>query len=144
MGDWRPGLRAAQEKNIHSPLVEAGFRKEDIRNCSKQLGLFTWDKPQAACLSSRIPYGRDVTPQKLRQIDEAESILKAHEFRIVRLRHFGKRAKIEVGSDELGRFSDEKLRQSIFSQIESLGFTQIEIDLKGYQQGNLNKEIINH
>jgi len=93
LGDWRPGLAAAREHEIKSPLVEAGFTKEEIRSTSRELGLSTWSKPQAACLSSRIPYGRSVTREGLRQVERGEEVLKDLGFRTVRLRWFDRRAK---------------------------------------------------
>lgn len=139
LSDWRPGLQAAKEHSVKSPLVEAGLHKSEIREISKWLGLSTWDKPAAACLSSRFPYGEAITPEKLRQVDQGEAILKSYGFRVVRLRHFGSFAKIEIGSEELKRLlSNSELCQKILSQIKALGFDSVDIDPEGYRQGKMN------
>jgi len=139
LDDWRPGLEAAKRYNIKSPLMEAGFHKQDVRNLSRILGLSTWDKPAAACLASRIPHGERVTAGKLRQIEEGEGILKAEGFRVVRLRHFGRWARIEVSKEELSRLlSDLGFRGEIISKIKNLGFERVEIDPEGYRQGKLH------
>ncbi len=139
LGDWRPGLQAAKEHGVKSPLVEAGLNKIQIREISKELGLSTWNKPAAACLSSRLPYGEAVTNEKLRQIDQGEKILKSYGFRVVRLRHFGKFAKVELGAEELPRLlSNPSLQTEINSQIKKLGFEFLEWDPEGYKSGKLN------
>lgn len=139
LGDWRPGLQAAEEYQIKSPLVEAGLRKAEIRELSRRLGLPTWDKPAAPCLSSRFPYGEQITPAKLRQVDLGEAFLKECGFRIVRLRHFGNEAKIELGKEELACLSsDLTLRERITEKLGQLGFKSVEVDPDGYRQGKLN------
>ena len=139
LGDWRPGLVAAAEHQIKSPLVEAGLIKSEIREISRGLGLPTWNKPAAACLSSRFPYGEQITPAKLRQVDLGEAFLKSCGFRIVRLRHFGNDAKVELGKEELARLiSDPALTEKISSKLKQLGFESVEIDPEGYRQGKLN------
>lgn len=138
LGDWRPGLGAARERGVKNPLVEAGLLKAEIREISKQLGLETWDKPAAACLSSRIPYGQAVTREKLRQIDQGEGLLKAEGFRVVRLRHYGERAVIEVGPEEKSRLENSMLRRVVFEKISALGFSSVEVDPEGYRSGKLN------
>lgn len=137
LGDWRPGLKAAGEHGVKSPLVAAGLAKDEVRELSRRLGLPTWDKPAAACLSSRIPYGQAVTPEKLRQIDQGEEILRSYGFRVLRLRHFGDTARLEIGADELPRL-DAGLREEIAAKIKALGFGAVEIDPEGYRQGKLN------
>lgn len=141
LSDWRPGLHAAKEHEVKSPLVEAGLTKQEVRDISRYLGLPTWDKPAAACLSSRIPHGNAVTAEKLKQIDLGEALLKSYGFRVVRLRHFGTLAKIEVGADEMARFSDALLRDELFEKIRELGFETIELDPEGYRQGKLNPSL---
>lgn len=142
LGDWRPGLRAASEFEVKSPLVEAKLHKSEIRELSKHIGLATWDKPAAACLSSRFPYGRVITPEKLRQVDKGEEILKSYGFQILRLRHFGGKAKIELGAEELSRLqSSDTLQREITSKIRRLGFHSVEIDPEGYRQGKLNQPL---
>ncbi len=141
LSDWRPGLQAAQQRGVCSPLLESGLHKDEIRMLSKQMCLETWDKPAAPCLSSRIPYGQAVTEDKLRQIEAGEAFLKSKGFRIVRLRHYGQRARIEVSPEEFSPFKDQKFRQEIIAGIKSLGFQTVEIDPEGYRQGKLNQTI---
>lgn len=137
--DWRPGLAAAREHEIKSPLVEAAFTKEEIRSCSRELGLSTWSKPQAACLSSRIPYGRSVTPERLRQVERGEEALKDLGFRTVRLRWFDRRAQIEVAKEETPVFfKNSKLRQEALTRLKTIGFQTIDLNLQGYQSGRFN------
>jgi len=139
LGDWRPGLKAAQENQIKSPLVEAGFTKKEIREASQQLGLSTWSKPQAACLSSRIPFGMDVTPERLEQVEQSEAVLKNLGFEVVRLRWFDKNAQIEVGPDETRIFfQDAEIREKVFAQLKNLGFETVELNLQGYRTGRFN------
>jgi len=139
LSDFRPGLQAAAEREVKSPLAEAGLHKTEIREISKSLGLSTWDKPAAPCLSSRIPYGQSVTAAKLRQIDAGEAVLKGHGFRIVRVRHFGRAAGIEVGPEELDRFSSEpRLGAEISSKVRALGFESVKIESRGYHKGKFH------
>ncbi len=139
LGDWRPGLKAASENQIKSPLVEAGFTKREIREVSQKLGLSTWSKPQAACLSSRIPFGTDVTPERLEQVEQGEALLKNLGFEVVRLRWFGKNAQIEVGLEETGIFfQGAEIREKVFAQLKDLGFETIELNLQGYRTGRFN------
>jgi len=139
LGDWRPGIRAASEHLVKSPLVDAQLSKSEIRELSRKLGLPTWDKPAAACLSSRFPYHHHITEEKLRQVDRGEAILKEHGFHVVRLRHYGSWARIEVGQEELSRLKkDQKLFEQLVSKIKGLGFESVELDPEGYRQGKLN------
>jgi len=139
LSDVRPGIQAAKDFGIRSPLLEAGFSKEDVRHFSRVLGLPTWDKPALACLSSRIPHGEEVTPEKLRQIEQGEEALWALGFRNVRLRHHGKTARIEVEKEELSKFFDPELREKIVVSLKAIGFLYITLDLEGYRQGSLNE-----
>jgi uncharacterized protein len=140
LGDWRPGLKAAKERGVRSPLVEARLSKEEIRFLSRRLGLATWDKPQAACLASRIPYGESVTEAKMQQIDLAETLVKGRGFRQVRVRHMRGTARIEVGAEELARFESETgLFNDLAEGIRALGFAGVELDPEGYRQGKLNR-----
>ena len=142
LGDWRPGLRAAEENQVRSPLAEAGLKKEEIRALSKRLGLSTWSKPQAACLSSRIPFGVAVTPERLKQVEEGEEILKEAGFHQVRLRWFGKSATIEVGGDETGIFFHNAwVREKTLEGLKALGFETIDLCLEGYRSGRLNPSL---
>ena len=142
LGDWRPGLQAAQEYQVKSPLVEAGFRKQDVRAVSRELGLSTWSKPQAACLSSRIPYGIRVTPEKLKQVDRGEEIIKSFGFKVVRLRWFGEKAHVEVATEETSLFFQHpEIRQMVLSRLKEIGFHTVELFLPGYRSGRLNSLI---
>ena len=136
LGDFRPGLRAADEHGIKSPLVEAGIGKEEVRRLSRTLGLSVWDKPASPCLSSRIPYGREVTQEKLSQVERGEDFLKDLGFKVVRLRHFGLKAHLELGHEELIRVTEVGLRNQITEFILSLGFTTVRVE--PYQSGRLN------
>jgi len=139
LGDWRPGLKAAGENQIKSPLVEAGFTKAEIRAASKGLGLSTWSKPQAACLSSRIPFGVAVTPEKLKQVEQGEEILKRLGFEVVRLRWFGKNAQIEVGEEETKVFfQNPDVLQQALADLKEVGFETIDLNLSGYHTGRFN------
>lgn len=141
LGDWRPGIKAAEEHQIKSPLVEAGLTKEEIRRISRELGLSTWSKPQAACLSSRIPFGVNITPEKLKQVERGEAHLKQLGFEMVRLRWFGEKAMIEVGKEETQRFfSSGELRAETLQGLQSLGFKTVDLNLQGYRSGRLNPQ----
>ncbi|MBV8084551.1 MAG: ATP-dependent sacrificial sulfur transferase LarE [Chloroflexi bacterium] len=140
VGDWRPGMKAARERGVRSPLKEAGLTKADIRELSHRFGLPTWDKPAMACLSSRIPYGQRVTVDKLSRIDAAEQYLRTLGFRILRVRHFEGTARIEVGADELPRLY--AIESQVRSHLLGLGFAAVEIDADGYRQGSLNEAVL--
>lgn len=143
VGDHRPGARAAAEFAVRSPLKDAGLTKAEIRVLSARLGLPTADKPQLACLSSRIPYGETVTPQKLRMIEEAEDLLRDAGFREVRVRHHelktGHLARIEVGLEEFHRWWDAERHRSLEAGIRALGYLHVTLDLQGYRRGSLNE-----
>ncbi len=136
VGDWRPGMKAARERGVRSPLKEAGLAKADIRDLSRRFGLPTWDKPAMACLSSRIPYGQRVTTDKLSRIDGAEQLLRNLGFRVLRVRHYEDRASVEVGQDELPRALE--LQEQIAAGLHDLGFHEVIIDPQGYRTGSLN------
>ena len=133
--DDRPGEQAARERGIRGPLQEAGLEKWEVRELSRALGLPNWDLPQNACLSSRVPHGQEVTVEKLRQVEAAEGFLRAQGFRQVRVRHDGHHARIEVGSEEVGRFSDAQLCVAVAQQFEQLGFVTVGVDRRGYRAG---------
>lgn len=139
LGDWRPGMKAARERGVRSPLKEAELTKADIRELSRRHGLPTWDKPAMACLSSRIPYGQRVTVDKLSRIDAAEQRLRELGFRILRVRHYEDGARVEVGQDELPRAFE--LESTIEAQLGELGFADVVIDPNGYRTGSLNEGI---
>ena len=138
-GDYRPGHRAAQEHGVRAPLLEAGMTKAEIRELSRREGLPTWDRPAAACLSSRIPYGLEVTPERIHQIEAGEEALKELGFRVFRVRFHDELVRIEVGVDELEKALNPAMALR-FSQIfKGLGFKYVTLDLEGYRQGSLNE-----
>ena len=136
--EFRPGMKAAGEFEIHAPLLEAGLTKEDIRQISKELGLTVWNKPAAACLSSRIPYGTEITHRRLTEVEEAETVLRAHRFIQLRVRHHESTARIEVAREEIGRLFDPELREKIVSDLKKIGFKFITVDLEGYRPGGVS------
>jgi len=137
--DYRPGSLAARELGVRSPLSEAGLTKDGVRSLSKTLGLSTWNKPALACLASRIPYFSPVTPEKLRQIDEAEAFIRSlGSFAQVRVRHFGDTARIEMDLNEMTRMMAPSIREQVISFLKQLGFVHVLLDLEGYRMGNLN------
>lgn len=138
--DYRPGNMAKQELKIKSPLIQAGFNKEDIRRLSKKLGLSSWNKPSLACLASRIPYGVKITASLLKRIDQAEAYLNTLGFRQVRLRHHHNLCRIEVDKSDIRRLLG--YRRLIVKRLKYLGYDYITADLEGYRTGSLN-EVIN-
>jgi uncharacterized protein len=141
--DYRPGMKAVRELGIRSPLSEAGLCKDEIRRLSRQLGLPTWDKPSAACLASRVPYGYVITAEKLQQIDDGESYLHSLGiFRQVRVRHHGNLARLEVDPQLVDRFMEEGIRTRVTDFFKKLGFQFVALDLEGYAMGSLNREIL--
>lgn len=138
-GDHRPGLEAAKRAGVRSPLVDAGFDKAGVREAARSLGMEIWDKPAAACLSSRIPYGTSVTQERLAQIAGFEADLKALGFRQLRVRWHDKIARIEVGGAELPRMVDEAIRTAIVASGKRHGFLYVTVDLAGYRQGSHNE-----
>lgn len=138
LGDFRPGLKAAALFGVKSPLVEAGFTKADVRHYARLLGLSIADKPAEACLSSRVPYGEKVTPEKLAQIENCENYLKDLGFKVVRVRHHGAVARVELGRDEIPRFFSENLSGQVSAAFQSFGFLHMELDPQGYRMGSLN------
>ena len=141
LGDHRPGLRAADERGARHPLVDAGLSKPDVRALSRNLGLPTWDKPQLACLSSRFPYGTEITPERLRQVDGFEDALRALGFRQLRVRYHGDVARLELDVVDMPRALDLGVRQSIVDAGRSHGFTFVALDLAGFASGSLNQLI---
>jgi uncharacterized protein len=132
----RPGMVAAREQGVHSPLAELGFSKDEIRERSRALGLPTSDQPSSPCLSSRIPYGTPVTVQRLRRVELAEEALR--EVGVVgdlRVRHFGDLARVELGADELARWSGPEMRERIDAAVRSAGYETVELDPRGFRSG---------
>jgi uncharacterized protein len=141
LGDYRPGLKAAEGLGVKSPLVECGFTKADVRAGSQLLGLPVWDKPAAACLSSRIPYGTSVTTERLAQIGGFEASLKALGFRQVRVRYHDQLARVELDISELARAVDPSVRSEIVTIGKRHGFHYVTLDLGGYRTGSHNEVI---
>ena len=138
-GDFRPGRRAAKAHGVRSPLAEAGFTKAHVRALAKRLGVPTWDKPAMACLASRIPYGSEVTPEKLLQIAGAELELRKLGLRELRVRHHDRVARVELGAAELAAALDEPLRSQIVAAVKSAGFAYVAVDLEGFRSGSMNE-----
>jgi uncharacterized protein len=139
--DYRPGHKAAQQHGVRAPLLEAGLTKAEIRELSRQEGLPTWDRPAAACLSSRIPYGSQVTVDKVKTVERGEEALRALGFRVFRVRHHGELVRIEVGQDELPRALDAAMAVRLTAIFRDLGFQYVTLDLEGYRQGSLNESL---
>jgi uncharacterized protein len=141
-GDYRPGRKAAREFGVLSPLDEADLTKDDIRELSREAGLECWDEPASACLSSRIPYFEEVTDTKLRQIEEAETAIRGLGFRVVRVRHHGELARLELARNEMPRALEPAIADEIHNRLRTLGFKFVAVDLKGYRTGSLNEAIV--
>ncbi len=139
MGEHRPGLRAASENGVRHPLQECGLGKQDVRALAKAWGLPTWDKPATPCLSSRIAYGEEVTPERVRMIDQAEQWLRQQGLRYLRVRyHKGDLARVEVSLDDLPRLVQPEVRSALVPAFHALGFKFITLDLEGFRSGSLN------
>ncbi len=140
--DFRPGMRAKKEQNVRSPLLEAGFTKQDVRDLSQALGLPTWDKQSFACLSTRFPYGTPITREKLSKVDSAENLMRELGFKGFRVRfHDERTARIEIGQQEFSRILDDELRQRIVKEFREIGFLYITLDLGGYRTGSMNESL---
>ena len=137
LGDDRPGIKAAREWGVRSPLVEAELSKTDIRILARELGLSNWDKPAAACLSSRIPRGIPITLEKLSRVEEAEAILHREGFRHFRVRNHGEIARIELAQDELPRLMESDRCAEVSARLKALGFKFVTVDLEGYRRGGV-------
>lgn len=140
-GDYRPGRQAAREFGVRSPLDEVGLTKSEIRELSQRAGLPTWEEPASACLSSRIPYHSEVTPEKLRMIECAEQALRGLGFRVCRVRHHDRLARVEIGRDELDRALAPATRARIVRALLDLGYADVDIDPRGYRMGSLNEGV---
>jgi uncharacterized protein len=138
-GDYRPGRKAAKELGVVSILAEIGMTKAEVRGLARYLGLPTWDKPALACLSSRFPYGQEITPEKLAQVAEAEEFMRSHGYEQVRVRHHGEIARLEIGPDEMERAFAS--REEISSKLRTIGFLYVALDLDGYRSGSLNSAL---
>ena len=137
-GDFRPGQRAAQQHHAVAPLNDAGLGKAEIRALAQAAGLSVWDRPASACLSSRLEYGRPVTPEALRQVEDAEEALLALGFRQLRVRHHGEVARIEIERGELAKALSLDMLDRITSAVKRAGFTYVTLDTEGYRSGSMN------
>lgn len=138
-GDFRPGMQAARELGVRSPLKEAGLSKNDIRKLSKKMGLPTWNKPSFACLASRFPYGMKIKKEEIVKVSEAESFLRKMGISQVRVRHYKDTARIEVECDEIPNLFEEHRRERIVKKFKQLGYTYVTVDLEGYRSGSMNE-----
>ncbi len=141
LGDYRPGQRAAKLHGVKAPLVDAGLTKREIRELSRRAGLSTWDRPAAACLSSRVPYGTAVTRQVVKTIEQGEEEIRALGFRQFRVRFHGELVRIEIAPEEIERALSVEMAQAFTAIFKPLGFHYVTLDLEGYRQGSLNEAL---
>jgi uncharacterized protein len=139
--DFRPGHRAASEHRVLTPLLDAGLHKAEIRQLSQRAGLPTWDRPASACLASRLPYGTEVTPERLALVERGEAALRELGFRQFRVRLHEKLARIEIAPEEMPRAMSPQMAASITARLKAAGFTYVALDLEGYRQGSLNESL---
>ncbi|HKV23812.1 MAG TPA: ATP-dependent sacrificial sulfur transferase LarE [Candidatus Acidoferrum sp.] len=140
--DFRPGHRAASEHRVLAPLLDAGLHKSEIRLLSKRAGLPTWDRPASACLASRVPYGTEVTPERLALIERGESALRELGFRQFRVRLHGNLARVEIAPEEMSRAMNPEAAAAMACHLKRAGFSYVALDLEGYRQGSLNETLI--
>jgi uncharacterized protein len=140
-GDYRPGRQAAREHGVRSPLDEADLTKDDIRALAREAGLPSWNEPASACLSSRIPYGHEVSNEVLRQIEQAEDVLREQGFRVFRVRHHDTVARLEIARAEMPRALDPDVNARLVSALKALGYQYVSLDLQGYRIGSLNEAL---
>jgi uncharacterized protein len=141
LGDYRPGQNAAAKHEVKAPLVEAGLRKAEIRELSRMAGLPTWDRPAAACLSSRIPYGTPVTVETVKKVELGEEAVKALGFRQFRVRFHGDLVRLEIAPEEIERALTREMAREFTAIFKSLGFHYVTLDLEGYRQGAMNEAL---
>jgi len=139
--DFRPGHRAAKEHRVLAPLLDVGLRKSEIRELSKRAGLPTWDRPASACLASRVPYGTEVTPERLSLVERGEAVLRELGFRQFRVRLHDRLARVEIAPDEMPRALTTEMAATIAKQLKAAGFAYVSLDLEGYRQGSLNETL---
>ena len=139
--DFRPGHRAASEHRVLAPLLDAGLHKAEIRLLSQRAGLPTWDRPASACLASRLPYGTEVTPERLALVERGEAALRELGFRQFRVRLHDKLARVEIAPEEMARAMSPEMAASISARLKAAGFTFVALDLEGYRQGSLNESL---
>ncbi len=142
LGDYRPGRKAAEMHGVHSPLMEAGLNKDEIRRLSRQAGLPTADQPASACLASRFPYGVRITEEKLRIVDRGEEALRTMGFRIFRVRHHEQLVRLEFGKEDLARALDPEVAARLVELFRGLGYKFVTLDLQGYRTGALNEVLV--
>lgn len=140
--DYRPGMQAASEKRVRHPLVEAEMTKADVRALSRSMGLPTWDRPASPCLSSRFPYGTEITPKGLKQVAAGEKLLHSMGFAVARVRYHGEVARLEVEQSQIARILEPGIRETIDREFKKIGFRFVAIDLKGFRSGSLNEGLI--
>jgi uncharacterized protein len=139
--DFRPGHRAASEHQVLAPLLDAGLRKAEIRELSRRAGLPTWDRPASACLASRIPYGTEVTPERLSLVEQGEAALRELGFQQFRVRLHDQLARVEIAPEEMARALHPEMAASIAARLKAAGFAYVALDLHGYRQGSLNEAL---
>ncbi len=142
LGDHRPGMKAAREKQVRAPLIDAGLYKAEVRELSRQLGLPTWDKPSFACLSSRFPYGDAITADRLRQVEQAERVVRSLGFRQFRVRHHDKLARLEIAREEMPRLWENGRAEAIAAGLKELGYLYVTLDLQGFRSGSMNEGLV--
>jgi uncharacterized protein len=140
-GDYRPGRQAAREHGVRSPLDEADLTKEEIRVLAREAGLHSWNEPASACLSSRIPYGHEVSNEVLRQIEQAENVVRELGFRVFRVRHHDAVARLEIARAEMARALDPDVNARLVAGLKALGYQYVSLDLQGYRLGSLNEAL---
>jgi pyridinium-3,5-biscarboxylic acid mononucleotide sulfurtransferase len=141
LGDYRPGIQAAQERGVRSPLAEVGMTKAEVRQLAKRLGLQVWDKPAQPCLSSRFPYGEEITIAKLQRVGRAEMYLRRLGYRDLRVRSSGDTARIELPDNRIEEFMTNIDRPQLVATFQELGFLFVTLDLEGFRSGKLNREL---
>lgn len=139
LNDYRPGLKAADELGVASPLAQAGFTKEEIRYVSLMMGLDTANKPQMACLATRIPYGTPVSLERLSMVEKGEDLLRSLGFKVWRVRHHGDVARIEISADDFPRILSGETRREVTEFFRKIGFLHVALDLEGFQSGSMNR-----
>ena len=140
--DYRPGMQAASEKRVRHPLVEAEMTKADVRALSRSMGLPTWDRPASPCLSSRFPYGTEITPEGLEKVAAGEKLLHSMGFAVARVRYHGEVARLELEQSQIARIFERRIRETIDREFKKIGFRFVTIDLKGFRSGSLNEGLI--
>ncbi|MFQ5805776.1 MAG: ATP-dependent sacrificial sulfur transferase LarE [Phycisphaerae bacterium] len=141
LGDYRPGLKAGDERAVRSPLADCGITKAELREIAAELSLSIHDKPASPCLSSRVQYGERITPEKLRRIDAAEGFLRELGFRECRVRHHDSLARVEVPPAEINRFADPQFRAKVDKKLRELGYQYVTLDLRGFRSGSMNEAL---